>query len=80
MNQNDIIKMANAMQREREIQAEINRQAPLIDPARFEQSFNEIFTLGTSFREISFDGDEIQTKSIRTDQVLIDHGHTIHDF
>jgi len=71
MNQNDFIKMANAMQKERENQAELNRQSPLIDHARFEQSFNEIFL-----------GDE--TFEAPKHKTLVDihaaHGVSIHDF
>lgn len=67
----DITKAANSMQREREIKAELNRRAPLIDHARFEQSFNEIFL-----------GDEtFETPKHKTVvDIHADHGVSIHDF
>lgn len=67
-NQNDFIKMANAMQKEREIQAELNRQAPLVDPDRFEQSFYDVFC-----------GDEV-VKPVNTSQAMFDAGFKQSDF
>lgn len=64
-NQIDIIKMANAMQKEREL----DHETSIPDPVRFEQSFNEIFC-----------GDEFKHRPIRTDQVMIDAGHQWSDF
>lgn len=65
----DIIKMANEMQKERELQDQIGHEIPLPDPIKFEQSFNEIFC-----------GDEFKHKPKRTDQDLIDSGHKHTDF
>lgn len=63
-NQIDIIKMANTMQKERELDHEVS----IPDPVRFEQSFNDIFC-----------GDEV-VKPKRTDQEMLDHGHKWSDF
>lgn len=67
-NQNDIIKLANQMHKERELQAQIAHESPETDINRFEQSFIDVFC-----------GDEV-VKPKRTDQEMIDAGHTIHDF
>jgi GTP cyclohydrolase I len=66
-NQNDMIKMANAMQKDRDVHAQIDHESIIADPVRFEQSFNEIF-----------DGYKVRPK--RTDQDLIDAGHKHGDF
>lgn len=65
----DITKAANAMQRERDIQQEINRQAPLIDPDRFEQSFYDVFC-----------SDDPEQKHKTLVDIHTDHGVSIHGF
>ena len=65
--QSDIIKIANAMHKERDIQAQIDHESPISDPVRFERSFNEIFG-----------GCNVKPK--RTDQDLLDAGHRHTDF
>lgn len=66
--QSDIIKMANAMQAQRDIAAQIAHESPETDINRFEQSFLDVFC-----------GDEI-VKPKRADQDLIDAGHRHTDF
>jgi hypothetical protein len=67
-NQNDIIKLANQMQKDRDLQANIAHESPETDINRFEQSLMDVFC-----------GDEI-VKPKRTDQDLIDAGHKHGDF
>jgi hypothetical protein len=66
-NQIDIIKMANAMHKDRDVHAQIDHESIIADPVRFEKSFNEIFV-----------GYKVRPK--RTDQDLIDSGHRHTDF
>ena len=65
MNQNNIIKMANAMQKEREIQ----QYSPLTEPDRFEQAFYDVFC-----------GDEREPKHKTLTDIHAAHGVSIHDF
>lgn len=67
-NQNDIIKLANQIHKERYIQAQIAHESPETDINRFEQSFIDVFC-----------GDEF-VKPKRTDQEMIDAGHKHSDF
>jgi len=63
-NQNDLIKMANAMQKERDIQ----QYSPLTQPDRFEQAFYDVFC-----------GDEV-VKPANTSQAMFDAGFKQSDF
>lgn len=81
-NQNDIIKMANAMQKEREIQAEINRQSPKAAKNEFEHTLDMICDgFERAFKEI-FAGDEgyERPKHKTVVDIHADHGVSIHDF
>lgn len=71
-NQNDIIKLANEMHKEREIKAQIELESPETDVNRFEQSFNEIFLGDETF--------EREPKYKTAVEIHSDHGVSIHDF
>jgi len=64
-NQNDFIKMANAMQKERGI----TQYSPLTQPDRFEQSFYDVFS----------SDDQAQKHKTLVD-IHAAHGVSIHDF
>lgn len=68
----DIIKMANSMQKEREIKAQIAHESPETDVNRFERSFNEIFLGDETF--------ERAPKHKTAVEIHSQYGHTIHDF
>lgn len=65
MNQIDAIKMANAMQKEREIK----QYSPLTEPDRFEQAFYDVFC----------SDDQLLKHKTLTD-IHAAHGVSIHDF
>lgn len=71
-NQNDIIKLANQMHKDRDIKAQIAHESPETGVNRFEQSFNDIFLGGETF--------ERETKYKTAVEIHSDHGHSIHDF
>lgn len=65
----DITKAANAMKSAREIEQEFKRYFPIVDFARFDQSFNDIFA-----------GDEVQAKQVNTNKAMFDAGFKQSDF
>lgn len=71
-NQNDIIKLANEMHKERDLQAQIAHESPETDFNRFERSFNEIFLGDETF--------EREPKHKTAVEIHFDHGVSIHDF
>ena len=71
-NYSDIIKMANQMHKEREIQAQIELESPDTDFNRFEQSFNDIFLGDETF--------EREPKYKTAVDIHSQYGHSIHDF
>lgn len=68
----DTIKMANAMQKEREIKAQIARESPETDVNRFEQSFIDVFLGDETFERAPKHKTAVEIHSY--------HGVSIHDF
>lgn len=71
-NQNDIIKLANQMHKERDLQSHIAHESPETDVNRFERSFNEIFLGDETF--------ERAPKHKTSVEIHSDYDHSIHDF
>lgn len=69
-NQIDITKMANAMHKERELQAQIDLERE-ISPEIFEEQFQQIFMSDETFE---------REPKINPHQALFDAGHKMSDF